>query len=107
MEVLPKVARPAQPDRRREARVRLRQAFLVFVPIVLVIPTLFEAIAISHQFYEDQYRIPLEKFGVLTAIRWQDLVFITGFWIVVIAILRFVLILMMRAIRMGSSRVIS
>lgn len=81
--------------------------FLALAAIALAIPTLFEAIRVSYFFYQDHYTIPLEKYGVLTPMRWQDIVFIAGFWAVALAILLLAYALLRTAFRSGPSRVIS
>lgn len=36
----------------------------------------------SFNFYLNFYAIPKEKYGVLTPLRWQDIVFLIGFYLV-------------------------
>jgi hypothetical protein len=45
-----------------------------------------EAWTVSYGFYEDHYKFPLEKYGVLSPLRWQDITFLAGFWIVIVAL---------------------
>jgi hypothetical protein len=51
---------------------------VIGVPLLLV--TAFEAYLQSFGFYAEHYTIPMEKLGVRTAIRWQDIVFLVLFW---------------------------
>jgi hypothetical protein len=59
-------------------------AALVGVPLLLV--TLFEAYLQSFGFYAEHYTIPMEKYGVRTPLRWQDVAFLVVFWPVAIAL---------------------
>jgi hypothetical protein len=53
-------------------------AGLVAVPLLLA--TLIEAYFQSFGFYAEHYRIPIEKYGVRTPLRWEDMVFLAVFW---------------------------
>ena len=50
-------------------------------------PTLVEAYFQSFGFYQEHYVWPKEKYGVLTPLRWQDIVFLAVFWPVALALL--------------------
>jgi hypothetical protein len=54
-------------------------------PLLLV--TLVETYFQSFGFYKEHYLIPMEKYGVLTPLRWQDIVFLIVFWLLAIAVL--------------------
>jgi hypothetical protein len=41
---------------------------------------------ISYDFYLDHYVFPLEKYGVLSPLRWQDLTFLIVFWILILGL---------------------
>jgi NADH:ubiquinone oxidoreductase subunit 5 (subunit L)/multisubunit Na+/H+ antiporter MnhA subunit len=58
-------------------------AGLVGVPILLC--TLVEAYFQSFGFYREHFSWPIEKYGALTPLRWQDIVFLVVFWIAAIA----------------------
>jgi hypothetical protein len=53
-------------------------AGLAGVPLLLV--TLAEAYFQSFGFYAEHYTFPMEKFGVRTPLRWQDVTFLAVFW---------------------------
>jgi hypothetical protein len=48
--------------------------------------TLFETFRGSFGLYEEHYVIPKEKYGVLTPLRSQDVVFIAAFFLVIAAL---------------------
>jgi hypothetical protein len=52
----------------------------------LLLATLVEAYFPGVHFYQDYYLIPKEKYGVLTPLRWQEIVFLVAFWVVVLAL---------------------
>jgi hypothetical protein len=53
-------------------------AALLGVPLLLV--TFYEAYFQSFGFYAEHWTIPIEKYGVRTALRWQDIVFLVVIW---------------------------
>ena len=53
-------------------------AALLGVPLLLVI--LYEAYFQSFGFYAGHWTIPIEKYGVRAALRWQDIVFLVAIW---------------------------
>ena len=53
-------------------------------PLLLV--TLVEAYFQSFGFYKEHYLIPMEKYGVLTPLRWQDIAFLIVFWLLAVAL---------------------
>lgn len=46
----------------------------------LLLATLIEAYFQSFGFYAEHYKFPIEKYGVRTSLRWQDIVFLAVFW---------------------------
>ncbi len=60
-------------------------AVLFGIPLVLFVA--IEGYFQSFGFYREHYVIPLKKYGVLTPLRLQDIVFLVSFWIVAIALL--------------------
>jgi len=63
--------------------MRRLAAALVGMPLLLA--TTFEAYVGSFGFYNEHYLMPKEKYGVLTPLRWQDIVFLVLFWCVELA----------------------
>jgi len=53
-------------------------AALLGVPLLLVV--FYEAYFQSFVFYAEHWTIPIEKFGVRTALRWQDILFLVIGW---------------------------
>jgi hypothetical protein len=53
-------------------------AALLGAPLLLAI--LYEAYFQSFGFYAEYWTIPIEKYGVRTALRWQDIVFLAVIW---------------------------
>ncbi len=49
---------------------------------LFLLGTLAELVRGSLGFYQDFYSMPMEKYGVLTPLRWQDIVFLIGFYLV-------------------------
>jgi hypothetical protein len=47
---------------------------------LLLVGTLVEAYFQSFGFYKEHYVWPMEKYGVLTPLRWQDVAFLVVFW---------------------------
>jgi hypothetical protein len=60
---------------------------LVGIPLLLV--TAFEAYLQSFGFYFEHYTLPMEKYGVRTPLRWQDVVFLAVFWPIAVALFYF------------------
>ena len=56
---------------------------------VLMPTALAGAYVPSLDFYKEHYSIPREKYGILIAPRWQDIVFLLIFWAVALMILFF------------------
>lgn len=54
---------------------------------LLLLGTLVEGYFQSFGFYREHYVWPKEKYGVLTALRWQDIFFLAVFWLIAIALL--------------------
>ena len=59
-------------------------AALLGVPLLLVM--LYEAYLQSFSFYAEHWTIPIEKYGVRTALRWQDIVFLVVIWPILLAL---------------------
>jgi hypothetical protein len=53
-------------------------AALLGVPLLLVF--LYEGYFQSFGFYAEHWTIPIEKYGVRTDMRWQDIVFLVVIW---------------------------
>jgi hypothetical protein len=53
---------------------------------LLLLGTLIEAHFQSCGFYREHYVWPMQKYGVLTPLRWQDVVFLVAFWLVAIGL---------------------
>jgi hypothetical protein len=53
-------------------------AALLGVPLLLAI--LYEAYFQCFGFYAEHWTIPIEKYGLRTALRWQDIVFLIVIW---------------------------
>jgi hypothetical protein len=49
--------------------------------------TLVEGYFQSFGFYREHYVWPMEKFGVLTPLRWQDKAFLAGFWTLAVGLI--------------------
>jgi hypothetical protein len=64
-----------------------RRLISAMVGILLLVGTLVEAYFQSFGFYKEHYVWPMEKYGVLTPLRWQDRIFSVGFWLVAIGLL--------------------
>jgi hypothetical protein len=60
-------------------------AGLAGVPVLLV--TLTEAYFQSFGFYAEHYTFQMEKFGVRSPLRWQDIMFLAVFWPTAIALI--------------------
>jgi hypothetical protein len=54
---------------------------------LLLVGTAIEACSQGYWFHEEHYVWPKEKYGILTPLRWQDIVFFSIFWIVTVALL--------------------
>jgi hypothetical protein len=57
---------------------------LLGVPLLLVM--LYEAYLQSFGFYAEHWTIPIEKYGVRTALRLQDVVFLVVIWPILLAL---------------------
>jgi hypothetical protein len=53
---------------------------------LLLAGTLVETWLVNLGLYQDHYLFPMEKYGVITPLRWRDRVFIVVFWSVVMAL---------------------
>jgi hypothetical protein len=65
----------------------LRRAIAGLVGIPLLLVTLTEAYFQSFGFYAEHYTFPMEKFGVRTPLRWQDIAFLAVFWPTAVALI--------------------
>jgi hypothetical protein len=70
-----------------------------FVGSLILLGTLVEAYLGSFGFHQDHYLFPIEKYGVLTPLRWQDTVFFGAFWALVLLLLYLSYFLLKRAFR--------
>jgi hypothetical protein len=68
-------------------RTLWRRLSSAFAGGALLLVTLIEAYFQSFGFYEEHYIWPMQKYGVPTALRWQDIVFVVVFWLIAIALL--------------------
>jgi len=59
-------------------------AALLGVPLSLA--TLWGAYSLSFNFYVEYLWMPLDKYGVRTPLRWQDIVFMAAVWSVLLAL---------------------
>ena len=59
-------------------------AALLGVPLLLVI--LYEAYFQSFGFYAEHWTIPIEKYGVRAALRWQDIFFLVAIWSILLTL---------------------
>lgn len=57
-------------------------AALLGVPLFLA--TLWGAYSLNLNFYVDFWWMPLDKYGVRTPLRWQDIAFIAAVWFVLL-----------------------
>jgi hypothetical protein len=57
-------------------------AALLGVPLFLA--TVWVACRLTFNFYIEYWWMPLDKYGVRTPLRWQDVVFITAVWCVLL-----------------------
>jgi hypothetical protein len=66
--------------------MRTRRLISALVGGLLLLGTLVEAFFQSFGFYQEHYLWPKEKYGVLTSLRWQDIVFLVAFWLVAVGL---------------------
>ena len=66
--------------------MRTRRVISALVGGLLLLGTLVEAYFQSFGFYQEHYVWPKEKYGVLTPLTWQDIVFLVAFWLVAIGL---------------------
>jgi len=67
--------------------MRIRRLISALSGGLLLVSTIFELGRGTFGFYQEHYLMPMEKYGVLTALRWQDDVFLAGLWIVAAGLL--------------------
>jgi len=84
-------------------RTRKRRIISAVVGGSLLLATIVQAYFSSVGFYQDYYAIPKEKYGVLTPLCWQDVTFLTAFWLVAIALVYASFRLLKYAFRRNSS----
>jgi len=53
---------------------------------ILLVGALVVACRGSLGFYEEYYFIPKEKYGILTPLRWQDVLFLVSFYLLMIVL---------------------
>lgn len=66
--------------------MRTRRLISALVGGLLLLGTLVEGYFQSFGFYQEHYVWAKEKYGVLTPLRWQDIVFLVVFWLIAIAL---------------------
>jgi hypothetical protein len=66
---------------------KLKRAIAGLAGVPLLLVTVLEAYFQSVGFYAEHYTIPMEKFGVRTPLRWQDIVFQAAFWPIAIVLI--------------------
>jgi hypothetical protein len=54
--------------------------------VPLFLASLYEAFLQSFGFYAEHWTVPIEKYGVRTALRWQDVVFLVVVWAILIGL---------------------
>jgi hypothetical protein len=62
----------------------MRRLISALVGGILLLATLAESYFVTFGFYQDHYVMSMEKYGILTALRWQDEVFLVVCWVVAI-----------------------
>jgi len=62
--------------------MRTRRLISALVGGLLLLGTLAEAYFQGFELYNQYYLMPKEKYGVLTPLRWQDVVFLVGFCLI-------------------------
>jgi hypothetical protein len=67
--------------------MRARRFISALVGGLLLVATLVEGYFQSFGFYQEHYVWPKEKYGVLTPLRSQDIVFLVAFWVVAMGLL--------------------
>jgi NADH:ubiquinone oxidoreductase subunit 5 (subunit L)/multisubunit Na+/H+ antiporter MnhA subunit len=63
-----------------------RRLISALVGGLLLLGTLIEGYFQSFGFYQEHYVWPKEKYGALTPLRWQDIVFLVAFWVIAAAL---------------------
>jgi len=66
--------------------MRVRRYLFGVLGCFLFSGTLIEAWRGSLGLCEEYYLIPKEKYGVLTSLRWQDIVFLVGFYLLLMGL---------------------
>lgn len=66
--------------------MRTRRVTSALMGGLLLLGTLIEGYFQSFGFYKEHYVWPKEKYGVLTPLRWQDIVFLIVFWVVAVGL---------------------
>jgi hypothetical protein len=69
-----------------ELMVRTRRIISALLGGLILLGTLVESYFQSFGFYQEHYVWPMEKYGILTPLRWQDRVFLVAFWIAAVAL---------------------
>lgn len=65
---------------------KLKRAIAGLAGVPLLLATLYEAYFQSFGFYAEHWTIPIEKYGVRTALRWQDIVFLVVIWTILLTL---------------------
>lgn len=79
--------------------MRTRHVTSAIIGSLLLATTLTELVNATYGFYEEYYLFPEQKYGVLDPLRWQDIVFLIGFYFVSAALLYLSFRLLRRALR--------
>jgi len=64
----------------------LKRFIAALLGVLLLLGILYEAHLQSFGFYAEHWTIPIEKYGVRTALRWQDIVFLVVIWPILLAL---------------------
>lgn len=62
--------------------MRTRRLISALVGSLLLLGTFVEGYSQSFGFYQEHYVWTREKYGALTPLRWQDIMFLVVFWVV-------------------------
>ena len=85
----------------------MRRVILAVVGGALLLGTAIETWRQIFWFYQEHYVWPMEKYGVLSPLRWQDIAFLAAFLVLAIALVYLSYRLIKFATRTGRTEVIS
>jgi hypothetical protein len=63
-----------------------KRVVAAFLGVPLFVAAVWAAYSASFNFYLEHWSMPLEKYGVRTPLRWQDVVFIATVWAISIIV---------------------